>query len=478
MVRLFHIPSLLLWGVVVLVVSSCTTLPQLIRSDAEAPPPWIETAFDPVAPAVHVVAFGNGDTRREAQERAQADAAVQIAHILSQRAGLEGAYFYREVQDILDSTAEQRSTRMSHEERWFFSDFGVSWGVYALLVYDEFMIREDLSELQTLLPGAAVAPTSRDASPREHPLGRVQLAMIGRIPTEQEDQRVLLEAVLQDAKMVSWDVTVEDTQIRLGDSQGTKMHVTASSGGVAWEGRMIASIRGPLVDGSPVERRVTFTAPSSGSAAVEITGLPVAGDYTITITPEWLPRHQGRWEEAIAGAGERETLAEIFSALTTRQWVEVTSVAASIPTAVIITDRDIAGNVIPHHDSGRGLVQALRDQGFRVEHRIVSPAVHRDLQHPGHRTVADLYDILPFEALAGVERLIIGNAEIVEFTEGDRYSLRIEFRAQAYDLLRERHLGDIRLEERVSGGDPQTLIRTGFLSAGRRAARQFGPRLP
>jgi hypothetical protein len=77
-----------------------------------------------------------------------------------------------------------------------------------------------------------------------------------------------------------------------------------------------------------------------------------------------------------------------------------------------------------------------------------------------------------------MERLIIGTAEIVEFSEGDRYSLRIQLRAEGYDLLRERHLGDIRIEERVSGGDPHTLIRTGFLSAGRQAARRFGPRLP
>jgi len=482
--RSVHIVPLLLWGVLLLMISSCATIPPLIRGDTEPPPPWIETVYDPSAPVVHLVAFGNGETRREAQQRAQADAAVQIAYLLSRRAGQLGTYSQRNAQDILDATAEHRSADLSVEERWFFPDNHVAWGVFTLLHYEEPMIQEDLAQVHAQLSGAVSTFGSGDSGAELHPLQRVQLAMIGRIPAGQDEQQALLHVMLQDTQEIIWSVSLDHEQFPLGESPGTRMHVTiaGASGDTGKpdqaEARMVAHIRGPFVDGAPVERNIVFTTSSSGTASVEIAGLPLAGDYTIVITPEWLLRHRDRWEEVLVGRDETETLQEILAALTVRRRVEVTSNAAMVPTAVIITDRDIAGNLIPHNDSSRGLVQILRDQGFRVEQRIVSPAIHRELLQQQVRTVADLYDILPFDVIAGMERLIIGTAEIVEFSEGDRYSLRIQLRAEGYDLLRERHLGDIRIEERVSGGDPHTLIRTGFLSAGRQAARRFGPRLP
>jgi hypothetical protein len=115
---------------------------------------------------------------------------------------------------------------------------------------------------------------------------------------------------------------------------------------------------------------------------------------------------------------------------------------------------------------------------FRIREVDLPAAERRRLAEAASVSVAELYDILPFEVVSQTERVIVGDAHIVEFSEEDGFTVVVEVDAGAFDLRRDQVLARVSFQERISGSDARSAIRTAFQAAGRRLVRQIVPRLP
>jgi len=198
----------------------------------------------------------------------------------------------------------------------------------------------------------------------------------------------------------------------------------------------------------------------------------------VRFQPLWLEQATRRWRDVLTTEADATVLDAVEADLTTTVRISVTSRATTIPTAVILVDRDIAGNPIVSRDAARGATQQFLDEGFRIVPVNLTSAVETALSRHADLVVSDLYDILPFDVLSSVERVIVGGADIVQFSEDEGVVVVIELQATAFDLRRDQRLTDIRFEERVAGRDARSTLRSAFQSAGRRTARQIAPRLP
>ena len=125
-----------------------------------------------------------------------------------------------------------------------------------------------------------------------------------------------------------------------------------------------------------------------------------------------------------------------------------------------------------------GVLRALDDRGFRVREVRLDGARREQLATIETVTVADLYDILPFDVVSSVDRAIVGDARILEFNENEGFSVHIELDAVVFDLRRDRILAATTVNERTSGSSAPATIRAAFQESGRRLARQLAPQLP
>jgi hypothetical protein len=125
-----------------------------------------------------------------------------------------------------------------------------------------------------------------------------------------------------------------------------------------------------------------------------------------------------------------------------------------------------------------GVLREMGTRGFRVRRVELGDPERERLVQLERIDVADLYDLLPFEVLASVDRAIVGDAAIFEFNEAEGFSVGVRIDAVAFDLRRDRRLARVTVTERITGSSAQATIRGAFQEAGRRLARRMAPQLP
>jgi hypothetical protein len=456
--------ALLLWG--------CAT-------PIDRTPEWI-AGVDGVSPEGHrIVAYGRGATPSDAAGSLADDVTAQIAQILVMRLEEEGVVFSLDTEARIQAVAERRQELTTPEDEYRRNDSTGSVERYALILYGNREIEADTRMVRDTLPLPAAPP---DETATTVPLlTRLEERLSASIPGTEVDRRRLLEEALALASSLEITIRPGDQTVPLGETPSGAYTVTLRDRDTArpYAGeRLRVQVVSPPVDGVRETEVFEVVTDDDGTARFPVPAVRISGGWSVTVEPLRLHRLGTRWTTALSS---QETL-DLFSAVQDRtrgrSVLRVTSVAADIPTGIIVLDRDIAGNPIDSGDTMRGMIQEFADSGFRIREVELTAAERRRLVAVENLSVSDLYDILPFEVLSRVDRVIVGDAVIREFTEGDGFSVVVAVNASTFDLRRDRRLVRVSFEERVSGSDSRAAIRAAFQASGRRLVRQTVPRLP
>ncbi len=456
----------------------------------DRPPDWIRGG-DALTPQ-QILAYGRGDSEGEARERARADAAAQIAQVLLRQLESRGTVVTRTVGELVEQRAADRVESQDPADRYQRQDEQSVVEQYLLYEYSPENRTQDLTQIyeeaNLAIPvEREVIPESPrgDLPPREEspasPLGEVRTRLATSVPADASSRRETLE----DAQEVAGDVdiSIEPRQrtVALGRPLPSGFSVVLSAGENEQPLRNVplqVVIQSPEVDGRRETTELQIRTNHEGTARIPVATPELAGTTQILVEPAWLDEELRPWRAAEEGSATQDLVASIGERLRARAAVQVTSDASAVPTAMIVLDRDIAGNPIASSDTMRGMAQEFAETDFRIREVDLSSSDRWRLAEAESISVADLYDILPFDVLSQTERVIVGHTHILEFTEDDGFTVVVEVEAGAFDLRRDEVLARVSFQERITGSDARSAIRTAFQAAGRRLVRRIVPRLP
>ncbi|MDA3950154.1 MAG: hypothetical protein PF508_13165 [Spirochaeta sp.] len=454
----------LMWG--------CTT-------PIEQSPDWI-TGVSADDPDGHrFVAYGRGTERAEAEGAAQTDAVRQIEQIIVRRLERDNRVLGETTISGIEDVAERRVEALEAEDTYTRIDARGSYEYYELLLYREIDLSSDLGLLDRpdeLRPAGETLTSTRDGA-----FTAIRETLDREVPATVDERR----QVLRDALLLASEIAVSsqpgDLSVALGQplTASIRVTVTDSDRDVSVE-RQDFAVRtvGPLIDGVRGDTGREATTDTDGSFSVAVPTPRFAGTTTVTAEPTWLRSVVNRWEAELESDDTKDLLEAVAAQLRGQTRIRVTSQAAEIPTAVVVLDRDIAGNPMTGSDAMDGVLRELAARSFRVRRVDLSGPEREQLSSLERVDVADLYDLLPFEILSSVDRAIVGDARILEFNENEGFRVRVELDVVVFDLRRDERLARVTVTERISGSSAQATIRAAFQEAGRRLARQLAPQLP
>ncbi|SIQ52716.1 hypothetical protein SAMN05920897_11059 [Alkalispirochaeta americana] len=463
-------------------------------------PPWAQMIPPSDTEEVLLVGYGVGETRGAATQAAYRDIEDQILQILIARFDPLARGLTDQQGEALLLVSQERRHHLLRQDSFRALRSDGSHERFLLLLYEKDDIASDLDRIDAVLAEATAAVSAprqdkdQQGAREEEPsretgaLEAVEALLKGPIPSSREERVGRLEEALSAAARLTLTATPGEVRTALGQPLEQPLLVRLSDQGAQKDlpGVPLAVVlQDPPLEGRQARHRASVTTGSSGVGSFRIPEPSLAGLSRIVFRPEEAGIALERWREALEEEelpGEDRPELILLQALEERLSAEVRlridSGAAEIPTAVIMIDRDIAGLPIPSRESTRGAIQHFQEEGFTLVPADISPATVRALSDLSRVTIADLYDLLPFELLSSAERIVLGTASILRFDESEGVTVVISLEAAAFDLRRDQELARIHLEERVSGRDARNTLRSAFLSAGRRAARQLAPRLP
>jgi hypothetical protein len=474
-----QVPRILITGLAVVAAWGCaTTVP--------APPDWISGGATPADG--DLVAYGVGTAEQEALERAHQDAVAQISQILVRDLESQGIAVTNTVGDAVEARAERRIATWEPKERYRRTDGQGRVEQYLLYEYLPEERRRDITEVIDVAgigdegvsePELTESATEDDGP--QTPLEELRLLLTDSIPASPEERRVRLEEIRRRADAVQVTAEPRRQTVPLGAPAASSLTLTVRNGDERESPHDIpfrVQFREPLVDGRRGTSQIIVRTERDGTARIPAPRPTLSGTTHVVAEPTWLESAESAWQAVLDDSQLRDLLSSSVERVRARAAVEVTSRAASIPTAMIVLDRDIAGNPIGSTDTMRGMAQEFMETDFRIREADLPAAERRRLAEADSVSVAELYDILPFEVVSQTERVIVGDAHIVEFSEEDGFTVVVEVDAGAFDLRRDQVLARVSFQERISGSDARSAIRTAFQAAGRRLVRQIVPRLP
>ena len=145
-------------------------------------PEWIAGVPDRVADGHRIVAYGNGPTPGDAEDRAVEDAVHQVSQILLLRLEESGAALGPEAGPVIEDVSRRRVDVLEPDDQYRRTDRQGHAERYQLYTYRASEIDEDRARVLERLP--AVAPVSETAAPTEDnsPLGQLRAILTGDIP--------------------------------------------------------------------------------------------------------------------------------------------------------------------------------------------------------------------------------------------------------------------------------------------------------
>lgn len=463
----------------------------------ETPPSWITGVEEEHPEGFQFIAYGRNSDRSSARDAAGKDALRRIEQIMVRELETYPITFDEELGKKIEETAGIRAENVERLAEYRRLDERNNYEVFQLLVYRHSELREDLETVTGRTLGRDTRESDRKEDDAEvgtysGALGRVRTVLEADIPVASGDRETALNEALSAASGINItlrpgeitsalrDRTDHTVTVEVRDQSNSKSaSLKSASPKLAGDGPVVVlRTLGPEVDGNrTVTRREVKTGPD-GTATVAISPPQYAGVTNITAEPDWFDSLYRKWSAQATSSAEKSLLAALAERLRDNTVLRVTSQAATVPTAVIILDRDIAGNPITGNDAMAGTLQELGSRGFRVRRVDLQKASRDHLASLETVEVADLYDILPFDVLASVDRAIVGDARILSFDEDEGYSLVVELNAVAFDLRRDQQLARVTVTERITGSSAQAAIRAAFHESGRRLARRLAPQLP
>jgi|GEM_PF-1559646 len=467
---------------IVLILTGCAGRP------AGAPPEWIHESSGRADRGERIIAYGSGINTAEAERILYRDLESQVTRVLTEGAIARGLTLDDATGAAIEEASRSRSTDLQGD-RFLRSDGGNRSELFLLVLYSTEMIEEDLDAIQRAVNAAA-----RSVGPRrgtnEILWTELVLALADPPPDTYDERLRRLDGAASRAESIELAIDLSVPSMALADAASpgltVQFRIDARSEARAIPLRTDLRIRetAPLYDGERREREDELEIEEGTETFWSSLPPDISGTWLYQAEPVWLEAALERWNLAILEESERRRssllalIGRIEDRLRVRATMTVTSAAPSIPTAVIILDRDIAGNPISGDTAARNAVRRFDDLGYRVRLVELGDEARRRLSSRRSLDVEELYDILPFEVLSIVDRAVIGWADIRAFDEGESISVEVGAEIEVYDLRRDRVLTRVTLEERTAGGDAPSAIRAAFSSAGRRAADLLAPRLP
>ncbi len=457
----------------VVVLASCVTT-------GSTPPDWLSNAPGVSSEGVRIVAYGTGTDIIGARRAAVEDALSQIGQTLIVRLESDGAILDDDAGATIAEVARARFGAFDLVDRYARSgDDAVE--LYLLYLYRASEIESDLVDILRVLPEAADSTMLFSGDRSGDVLPAIRELLERPVPASPTERTAHLERVLGLASRVVVMTSPGEADIRLGENlQGpiTVRFFHSEQSVIRDRIELSVEVRGPSVDGERPVESFTIRTDSRGEATFSLPVPNLAGATTVVAQPAWLDDVARRWQNTLESQRDIDLLEAAVERLRGRTLISVTSRAAETPTAVIVLDRDIAGNPINGADAMRGALQEFSDAGFRVRRVELDGVALERFAAMERITVADLYDVLPFEILAMVDRIVVGDARILEFSEEDGFTVSVSLEATTFDLRHDQVLARVALDERIAGSDARSAIRAAFQSAGRRMARRMVPRLP
>lgn len=465
----------------VLILAACAGKP------SGPPPEWINESSGRADRGERIIAYGSGVNTAEAERILYRDLTSQVSRVLAEGAIARGIVLDDRIGSTIEDVARSRSAELQGD-RFLRSDGGTRSELFLLVLYGTEMIESDLDTIEEI--AVVRTPLEPQRGTNEILWTNLVLALAEPPPDLYEERLRLLNEAASLAQSVELSLETSSSSMALSDVRSPRMMVSLrfetgldpDRSPVRTDLRLVEIA--PLYDGERRERDDLFEV-EEGAEIVRTSPPPdLSGTWLYQVEPVWLEPALDRWNLSIVQESERRRSAllaligSIEERLRVRTTISVTSAAASIPTAVIILDRDIAGNPILGDTAARNAVRRFDDLGFRVRLVELDDEARRRLSSRRSIDVEELYDILPFEVLSIVDRAVIGWADILTFDEGESISVEVGAEVEVFDLRRDRVLTRITLEERTAGGDAPSAIRAAFAGVGRRTADLLAPRLP
>lgn len=436
-------------------------------------PAWLREAPPETNDGITLIAFGAGDDRAEADRRLEQDLAAQVQQDLLRR--LDPSTVDAETAMSVERAAQRRASTLETLDEYERTTADGRREHYRLVLYAEALRAADLDAVRR-------RPTEAERPEAVRP-PFVELADLfsGQIPTDPDAFGLALDRMLSLSSrfvVAVNDATVQQPLTAAGLHAVEVRLVDRVSDEPVADAILSVVVEPPDVEAAPPPTALAAVTDGDGRARFPVRVPRLVGDTRIVVQPEWLQRSYGRWAESAGRLAGDTRLDALRARLTVVATVRVTSVATDVPTAAVLLDRDFAGNPMNSDDAVRALTDELVRLGFNVSHAPID-AEHRPA-FPDTVSIdtATLYDLLPFEVVASVDRVVVGDVRIVEFSEASGFRVDVRLTARVFDLRRDAELAEVSLVERISGHDNRATIRAAFQAAGRRAARYLAPRLP
>ncbi len=448
----------------VLVSVSCVT-------EQTVAPGWISTV--PTAPDddVYLVAYGRGASPGGAESRALDDAALQLAARYAAVAAPEG-----DAGDFLLDVATERITARRRdpgssvfEEDRFSRRIDETYEVYLLFRLDAALVQADARDIARAVVIPAEPPSTGVNRQTLLPLQRVRydLAMLG----EGAAGAVSPEDIVRQARRVSLDVVPDDLEYRLGALE--ELRVTVRLETDAPERLVVVYPKSYSRSGTPIEH--TRVVVGVETQTVRIVPPERVGEHRLIVEPEFL---RDALTAASADGANDAVLDAVRTALQREITVLASSSAATVPTAVVVVDADIVQNPISTDQTSGAIVRRLAGEAFDVQRAELAQEQQERILEARRIVASDVYEMLPFELLAAVDRAIVGKAWIVDFQEDDGYLVRVSLEASVLDLRSDRNLLDVTVSGSARGNDSRGSIRAAFQAAGEKLAAEVVSLLP
>lgn len=464
----------------VFILATCAT-------GSGTPPGWISESSGRSERGERIIVFGSGVNASEAERALSRDLESQVSRVLVDGAVQRGLVIDDQLALTIEAIAATRSADLQGD-RFIRSDGSDREQLYLLVLYTTEMIEADLDQIEN----AAIdtSPTEPQQGTNEVLWTELVLAVTDPPPTTYEDRFQRLTEARRIADSIDLSIISSVSSTSLSNARSPRISANlrfatpTGSEYMPFRTDMRFVETAPIYDGERQETTEELEIVEGVVSSITAAPPDLSGSWQYRVEPIWLESAIDRWTTMIADEPERRrtALAGLISGiekrLRARVTVQVTSSAINIPTAVIILDRDIAGNPIDGDIAARNAVRRFDDLGFRARFVQLEPEARRQLSDRRAIDVETLYDILPFDVLSMVDRAVIGWADILTFDEGESFSVAVGVEVDVFDLRRDQVLTSLSLEERTAGGDAQSAIRAAFSSAGRRAADLLAPRLP
>ena len=330
---------------------------------------------------------------------------------------------------------------------------------YALIRYETLALQQDVAALGS--DGGIDSIEDMDYIQRANAVRVVQAAFGQTRTLPGADQ------VANAATMVQVTLSGIESTIQVG--QARQLELRLAVGEIPIAGLpFVLNLAGPVVDGQAQRAQQRSISDADGVVAFTLPPIARVGNHQLTILPV-VPN------SVVAAGVAADPLIALMSVRTTLQ---ATSRAASAPTAVLVQQVDLAGNLLDDQTATQAARREFAARGFLLADASVDRAVREQLLTAVPRSSLELYEILPFDVLSQANRVVVATMQINAFQESDNVSIEVGVAARAYDLRTNRSMPATAFDVRTTGSDGAATLAVAFQEAGRRLATRMATELP